>query len=127
MEIKKDPDYVRPLKIFKKPPIRTKDKYCAFYEANGYSTEGCISLRLLIEKFIENWKLIQLLVEQRNRRDKPGIVSPRITGPRMTDIETENLIMREVGKQSSRRRSEAREKQKQEPEEYGTCRPECYS
>lgn len=67
MEIKKDPDFVRPLKILGNPIERTKDKYYAFHEANDHSTEGCISLRLLIKKFIGNEKLVQFLTNQRGQ------------------------------------------------------------
>jgi hypothetical protein len=84
MEIKKNYDYVRPPKITGKPPPRTKDWYCAFHNANGHSTEGCITLRLLIEKFIGNKKLVQFLVGQRNQQDdrhwdRSGVCSDRNT------------------------------------------------
>jgi hypothetical protein len=52
MEVKKDPTYQKPRPLTTKPPPRLTDRYCAFHDSYGYYTEGCISLRLLIEKFI---------------------------------------------------------------------------
>lgn len=52
MEIKKNPDHTHALKIWKNPSERTKYKYCAFH-----------ALRLLIEKFIRNEKLVRFLAE----------------------------------------------------------------
>jgi hypothetical protein len=77
MEVKKDPEYVKPPKIFGKPPTRTNDWYCAFHEANGHITEGCIALRVLIEKIIENGKLVQLLTKQRNQHNPALTHQPR--------------------------------------------------
>jgi hypothetical protein len=57
MEVRRNPDYVRPHKIMEEPLERNNDKYCAFHEANGHLTEGCIALRLMIERFIRNGKL----------------------------------------------------------------------
>lgn len=56
MEIKKDPAYEKPRRILGKLPARTANKYCALHDANGYNTETYISLRVLIERFIENEK-----------------------------------------------------------------------
>lgn len=39
-----DPDFFQPPKILGKPPTRTKDKYCAFHEANVHNTKGSIAL-----------------------------------------------------------------------------------
>jgi len=52
MEIKKDPMYQKPRKIFEKPPDRMVHKYCAFHDSNGHGTETCAALRTLIKKFI---------------------------------------------------------------------------
>jgi hypothetical protein len=62
MEVKRDPSYQKPRPILGKPPTRLVDKYCAFHDYNGHITKGCISLRFLIEKFIENGKLVRVLV-----------------------------------------------------------------
>jgi hypothetical protein len=66
MEIRKDLEFHKPPKIRGNPPLRNKDKYCEFHEETGHYTEGCIALKLLIEKFIKNGKLIQFLGDQRN-------------------------------------------------------------
>jgi hypothetical protein len=58
MEIKGDPEIRRPPKIPEAPTNQNSSKYCEFYEANGHYTEGCITLRQLIEKFIKNGKLV---------------------------------------------------------------------
>jgi hypothetical protein len=66
MEIK-NPKFHRPPKISSNSPPHTKDKYCDFHEAAGHHTEGCIALRLLIEKFVKNGKLVLFLGAQRNQ------------------------------------------------------------
>jgi hypothetical protein len=63
MEVRRDPNYVRPHRITREPPEGNKDKYCTFHEANGHLTEGCIALRLMIEKFIRNGKLVSFLAD----------------------------------------------------------------
>lgn len=55
---KKDPKFRRPSKILGNPAPYHKNKYCNFHEAADHHTEGCIALRLLIEKFIKNRKLV---------------------------------------------------------------------
>jgi hypothetical protein len=67
MEIKRDPAFREPQKIPSNPPYRNADKYCDFYKQAGHYTEGCVTLRLLIEEFIKNDKLVRLLGEQRNQ------------------------------------------------------------
>jgi hypothetical protein len=67
MEVKRDPEFVRPPKIPGNPPERNKDRYCDFHEARGHYTEGCIALRQLIEKLIKNGKLVQFIGGQRNQ------------------------------------------------------------
>lgn len=61
MEVRKDPDYIRLPRITGNPPDKNKDKYCAFHEANGHNTKDCIALRVMIEKFIRNRKLVCFL------------------------------------------------------------------
>jgi hypothetical protein len=58
MEIKRDPEYRRPSKIPKVPPNQNSNNYYEFHEANSHYIEGCIALRQLIEKFINNRKLV---------------------------------------------------------------------
>jgi hypothetical protein len=58
MELKKDPNYQRLRPIPGDPPPRLAHKYCAFHDSYGHLTEQCVSLRQLIEKFIENGKLV---------------------------------------------------------------------
>jgi hypothetical protein len=67
MEVKRDPEFVRPPRIPGNPPERNKDRYCDFHEARGHYTEGCIALRQLIEKLIKNGKLVQFIGGQRNQ------------------------------------------------------------
>jgi hypothetical protein len=61
MEVKRDLDYVQPNRITREPLEKNKDKYCAFHDAMGHLTEGCISLQLMIERFIGNGKLVRFL------------------------------------------------------------------
>jgi hypothetical protein len=64
MEIKRDLAFQEPPKIPSNPPYRNAGKYCDFHKQAGHYTEGCISLRLLIEEFIKNGKLVWFLGEQ---------------------------------------------------------------
>jgi hypothetical protein len=66
MEIKRDPEYLRPPRIPGNPPYKNEGKYCNFHEQRGHHTEGCITLRLLIEELIKYGKLVWFLGEQRN-------------------------------------------------------------
>lgn len=66
-EINKDPEFHRPPKIPGNPPRMNKDKYCEFHELPGHYSDECIALRLLIEKFIKNGKLVRFMGEYRNR------------------------------------------------------------
>jgi hypothetical protein len=65
MGVKKDPDYEIPRKILWELLEQNKDKYCAYHDAVGHLTKGCIALRLLIEKFIDHGKLVHFLRENR--------------------------------------------------------------
>jgi hypothetical protein len=64
MEIKRDPTFWEPQKIPSNPLYRNADKYCDFHKQVGHHTEGCITIRLLIEEFIKNDKLVRFLGEQ---------------------------------------------------------------
>jgi hypothetical protein len=66
--IKMDPMYEKPSEIVGTPHPRSAHRYCAFHESKGHSTETCRSLRALIEKFIENWKLVHFLASQRGQQ-----------------------------------------------------------
>ncbi|XP_062177089.1 uncharacterized protein LOC133882022 [Alnus glutinosa] len=65
LEIKRDPTYRKPRPVLANPHSRYADQYCAFHDTTGHRTEACISLRLLIERFIENGKLVRFLADQR--------------------------------------------------------------
>lgn len=65
LEIKRDPMYRRPRPVLANPNSPYADQYCAFHDTTGHRTEACISLILLIERFIENGKLVRFLVDQR--------------------------------------------------------------
>jgi hypothetical protein len=67
MEIKSDPTFQEPQKIQGNPPYRNAGKYCDFHKQVGHHNEGCITLRLLIEEFIKNGKMVRFLGEQRNQ------------------------------------------------------------
>lgn len=58
MERKKGSEFRWPPKISGNPPSHKKDKYCDLHKAAGHHTGGCIVLRLLIQKFIKNGKLV---------------------------------------------------------------------
>jgi hypothetical protein len=73
MEIKKVPTYQMPKPIPGILPTQLAHKFCAFHDSYGHLTEQCVSLRQLIEKFIENGKLIRFLIDERNQqRQKHG-------------------------------------------------------
>jgi transglutaminase/protease-like cytokinesis protein 3 len=74
MDIKKDPAFREPQKIQGNPPYRNAGKYCDFHKQAGHYTEVCVTLRLLIEEFIKNGKLVRFLGERRNH---PGNNRPR--------------------------------------------------
>jgi hypothetical protein len=71
---KRDLTFCRPSKIPGNPPPKNNGKYCELHEQLGHYTEGCISLRLLIEELIKNGKLVRFLGEQRNQ---PGNNRPQ--------------------------------------------------
>jgi hypothetical protein len=73
-EIKRDLAFREPQKIPGNPPYRNAGKYCDFHKQAGHYTEGCVTLKLLIEEFIKNGKLVRFLGEQRNQ---PGNNRPR--------------------------------------------------
>jgi len=57
-----------PQKIPGNPPYRNAGKYCDFHKQAGHYTEGCVTLRLLIEEFIKNGKMVWFLGEKRNQQ-----------------------------------------------------------
>jgi hypothetical protein len=69
LEIKRDPMYRKPRQVLMNPNSPYADQYCAFHDTTGHRTEACISLRLLIERFIENGKLVRFLADQRIQQD----------------------------------------------------------
>ncbi|XP_062167092.1 uncharacterized protein LOC133873396 [Alnus glutinosa] len=74
--IEKDPAFQRPKPLPGVPLARLANKYCAFHNCNGHLTEQCISLRQLIEKFVENSKLVRFLVNERNQQDRAWASRP---------------------------------------------------
>jgi hypothetical protein len=56
MEIKRDPMYQKPMPVLVNPNSPYADQYYAFHDNTRHSTEACITLRILIERFIENGK-----------------------------------------------------------------------
>lgn len=77
MAIENDPAIQRPKPFPGVPPARLADKYCAFDDCYGHLTEQCISLRQLIEKFIENGKLVHFLVGEKSQQDRAQAPRPR--------------------------------------------------
>jgi hypothetical protein len=67
IKIKRDLAFREPPKIPGNPPYRNADKYYDFHKQADHYTEGCVTLRLLIEEFIKNGKLVRFLGEQRNQ------------------------------------------------------------
>jgi len=64
LEIKRDPVYRKLRPVLVNPNSPYEDQYCAFHDTTGHRTEACISLRILIERFIENGKLVRFLANQ---------------------------------------------------------------
>jgi hypothetical protein len=68
MEIKKDPLYERPYPFHNKSVREeNRNKFCAFHDARGYVTEECRHLRILIEKFIKNRKLLRFIADNQGQ------------------------------------------------------------
>jgi hypothetical protein len=76
MEVKRYPTYQKLRSILGSHPLELQTCTVPFM-SNDHNTEGCISLRLLIEKFIENGKLVRFLVTQRNQQDQARPQQPR--------------------------------------------------
>ncbi|XP_062165055.1 uncharacterized protein LOC133871643 [Alnus glutinosa] len=75
MEIKRDSMYQKPRPMLPNPQFT--DQYCAFHDITGHRTEVCISLRILIERFIENGKLVRFFADQRSQANLPRDNRPR--------------------------------------------------
>jgi hypothetical protein len=68
MEIKKDPQYERLYPLHNKyVKEENRHKLCAFHDARGHVTEECRNLRILIEKFIKNGKLLCFIVDNQGQ------------------------------------------------------------
>jgi hypothetical protein len=68
MEIKKDPMYQRPYPIHNKNVREeNRNKFCAFHDSRGHVTEECRHLRILIEKFIKNGKLLRFIADNQGQ------------------------------------------------------------
>jgi hypothetical protein len=44
-----------------------RNKYCVFHDARGHVTEDCRNLRILIEKFIKNGKLLRFIADNQGQ------------------------------------------------------------
>jgi hypothetical protein len=49
------------------PFKRDRSKFCEYHGDHGHLTEDCISLRREIKIFIQNWRLVSFLAEERNQ------------------------------------------------------------
>jgi hypothetical protein len=68
MEIKKDPMYQRPYPLHNKNVREeNRNKFCAFHDARGHVIEECRHLRILIEKFIKNEKLLWFIADNQGQ------------------------------------------------------------
>ncbi|XP_062162026.1 uncharacterized protein LOC133869069 [Alnus glutinosa] len=68
MKIKRDPQYEKPYPLHNKyVKEENRNKYCAFHDARGHVTEECRNLRILIEKFIKNGKLLRFTVDNQGQ------------------------------------------------------------
>jgi hypothetical protein len=65
MKIKRDLRYRKPKPVLVNPNLPYADQYCAFHDTTRHRTEACITLIILIERFIENGKLVRFLANQR--------------------------------------------------------------
>jgi len=106
LEIKRDPMYRKPRPVLVNPNSPYADQYCAFHNTTGHRTEAYISLRILIERFIENGKLVRYLANQMilpnpGHGNHPGKIT--ISSTRIKTIlgMTEKEIGKELGNQSA--------------------------
>jgi hypothetical protein len=68
MEIKRDPQYEKPYPLHNKHvKEENRNKFCAFHNARGHITEECRNLRILIEKFIKNGKLLHFIEDNQGQ------------------------------------------------------------
>lgn len=58
------------------------EEFINLHEANGHNNKGCIAIRLLIEKFIRNGKLVRFLAEHRGQQGQNWDRQPRDYQPR---------------------------------------------
>jgi len=68
MEINRDPQYEKPYPLHNKYiKEENKNKFCAFHNARGHVSEECRNLRILIEKFIKNGKLLCFIADNQGQ------------------------------------------------------------
>jgi hypothetical protein len=126
LEIKRDPMYRKPRPVLVNPNSPYADQYCAFHDTTGHRTEACISLRLLIERFIENGSLsVSSQIKEFNR------IQGTATAPKKTTIGsirietilgmTEKEIRKGKGTRTQAGPS-IRTRKKQEPSQTSTTR-----
>jgi len=102
MELKKDPHYQKPNPIPGIPPPRLAHKYCVFHDSCGHLTEQCVSLRQLIEKLIENGKLVRFLVDERNHQQQQQVQYPRPRREKEREERRDYQPRREEGRDRAR-------------------------
>jgi hypothetical protein len=67
-EIKRDLQYEKPYPLHNKyVKEENRNKFCAFHNARGHITEECTNLRILIEKFIKNKKLLRFIADNQGQ------------------------------------------------------------
>jgi hypothetical protein len=67
-EIKKDLQYEKPYPLHNKyVKEENRNKFYAFHNARGHITEECTNLRILIEKFIKNGKLLRFIADNQGQ------------------------------------------------------------
>jgi hypothetical protein len=68
LEIKRDPQYEQPYPLYNKyVKEENRHKFYAFHDARGHVTEECRILRVLIEKFIKNGKLLFFITDNQGQ------------------------------------------------------------
>lgn len=87
MEIKKDPQYERPYPLHNKyAKEENRHKFCTFHDPRGHVTEECRNLRVLIEKFIKNEKLLCFIADNQGQpRQNQGSQQHQEQEPRCRD------------------------------------------
>jgi hypothetical protein len=68
MEIRRDSQYEDPHPLFStRVQEENMHKFCTFHKTRGHLTEECRNLRILIEKFIKNGKLLRFIADNQGQ------------------------------------------------------------